>query len=222
MNLVEQFNRVAKEYDKSRRVFIPCFDDFYDEATSFIASLIKPSRILDLGAGTGLLTCYWFNHFPEAQYVMTDIADDMLEVAKIRFEHLDNVKYQVADYRKQLPEGNFDAIISALSIHHLEHHEKQELFQRIFEKLPEEGVFVNYDQFCAESEQMSKAMDHYWITHLENSKLTEDELDKWRGRRLLDKECSISEEIEILKEAGFAQIECVYRQQKFAVLVAKK
>lgn len=88
MNLVEHFNKVAKEYDKSRRIFIPCFDEFYDESTNFIASTITPKNVLDLGAGTGLLTCYWFNHFPQANYVITDIADEMLDVARIRLHYL--------------------------------------------------------------------------------------------------------------------------------------
>lgn len=222
MNLVEHFNKVAKEYDKSRRIFIPCFDEFYDESTNFIASTIRPRNVLDLGAGTGLLTCYWFNHFPQANYVITDIADEMLDVARIRFENLDNVRCEVSDYRKELPKESFDTIISALSIHHLEDSEKQVLFQRIYEKLPEKGVFVNYDQFCGESSLISQAMDHYWISYLEKSKLTSDELDKWRGRRMLDKECSVSSEIEMLKAARFTQVECIYRQQKFAVILAIK
>lgn len=83
-------------------------------------------------------------------------------------------------------------------------------------------MFVNYDQFCGGSSLVSEAMDHYWITHLEKSKLTSDELEKWLGRRTLDKECSVPAEIEMLQTAGFTQVECVYRQQKFAVILAIK
>jgi len=35
MNIQEQFNLVAKEYDENRRHFIPCFDDYYNGATDF-------------------------------------------------------------------------------------------------------------------------------------------------------------------------------------------
>lgn len=35
MNIQEQFNAVAKEYDENRRKFIPCFDDFYITSTDF-------------------------------------------------------------------------------------------------------------------------------------------------------------------------------------------
>lgn len=59
--LEEQFNKVAREYDANRRRFIPCFDDYYDEVTRFLLfNVKKPSRVLDLGAGTGLLAYHWY------------------------------------------------------------------------------------------------------------------------------------------------------------------
>ena len=62
-DIEEQFNKVAKEYDVNRKKFIPCFDDFYDGATKFIAANINsPKTIVDLGAGTGLLSSYWFRY----------------------------------------------------------------------------------------------------------------------------------------------------------------
>lgn len=150
MNIDEQFNLVAKEYDANRKKFIPCFDDYYGETTKFIAANIgTPKRVLDLGAGTGLLSYFWFGHFPKSEYVLVDIAGEMLEVAQKRFDELENVSYQILDYSKELPKEDFDVIVSALSIHHLEHEDKKELFTRIYDKLPEGGVFINYDQFCA-------------------------------------------------------------------------
>ena len=41
MRIQDQFNTIAAEYDKNRRRFIPCFDDFYVKTTDLIASNIK-------------------------------------------------------------------------------------------------------------------------------------------------------------------------------------
>ena len=72
-----QFNRIAKEYDANRRRFIPCFEDYYEQTTKLILSGIDaPKRVLDLGAGTGLLTYYWYKECDTAQYVLVDIAED--------------------------------------------------------------------------------------------------------------------------------------------------
>ncbi len=223
MNIAEQFNMISKEYDSGRRMFIPCFDAYYDATTRFVVNSIeKPSRILDLGAGTGLLTSYWLKYVPDAEYVLTDIAEGMLEAAKMRFAALNNVTLEVSDYRFALPSGNFDAILSALSIHHLEQSEKQELFQKLYAKLPSGGVFINYDQFCGTTAAMSRWYDTYWVNCLETNGLTTEEIRKWKERRMLDRECSVPAEIEMLQQAGFQTAECIFTMQKFSVIFAMK
>ena len=218
-----QFNSVAHEYDAGRRKFIPCFNDYYEKTTDFIAnSITPPKRILDLGAGTGLLTMYYYRHFPDAQYVLTDVAESMLSVAKERFRGIKNIEYSCADYMETMPEGKFSLIVSALSIHHLEDGRKQELFHAIEEKLSHGGMFINYDQFCADTPEMSEKFDRYWVKHLQNSGLSSEDLAKWRERRKLDRECSVSSETIMLKNCGFSNVQTVYSSLKFSVIVSCK
>ena len=223
MNIEEQFNLIAKEYDVNRKKFIPCFDDYYENTTKLIASCIDaPKRVLDLGAGTGLLTYYWFKECKTAQYVLVDIAEEMLEVSKKRFAGLANVSHQVMDYTKQLPDGKFDAIISALSIHHLDDRQKNELFCRIYESLPAGGIFVNYDQFCAGTTMMNRWFDSYWEKQLYTSGLTDRDIELWKERRKLDRECSVEKEVEMLHQCTFADVKCLYSYHKFSVIIAIK
>ena len=223
MNIESQFNSIAEEYDINRRKFIPCFDDFYIDTTEFIAANIKePKSIVDLGSGTGLLAYYWYKHFPRSDYLLTDIADDMLSVAKRRFQGLDNVSYQTTDYIKELPEVPFDTVISALSIHHLEQSEKQALFTKIYQALPAGGIFVNYDQFCAGDTRLNKWYDSFWEGQLYNSGLTDRDIELWLERRKFDKECSVEDETEMLKNSGFSTVKCIYAYRKFAVIIAIK
>lgn len=223
MNIDEQFNLIAQEYDVNRRRFIPCFDDFYEGATQFIASNItEPKRILDLGAGTGLLSNFWYQCFSKAEYVLVDIAGEMLEVARKRFAGLENVSYQIMDYSKELPKEEFDVIVSALSIHHLEDENKKELFSRIYDKLPSGGLFINYDQFCAGTAEMNLWFDSFWEKQLETSGLSSLDLEHWKERRKLDRECSLEDEIDMLQKSGFREVKCIYSHQKFSVVVGKK
>lgn len=130
--------------------------------------------------------------------------------------------YEILDYSDQLPEETFDVILSALSIHHLEDKKKEELFASIYNKLPEGGLFVNYDQFCAGFEKMNAWFDSYWENELENSQLTESDIKLWKERRKLDRECSVEEEIAMLRKCNFSDVKCVYSYQKFSVIVAVK
>ena len=223
MDIEKQFNLIAEEYDSGRKQFIPCFDDFYQTTTKFITSNIKePQRIVDLGAGTGLLTYYWYQQYPTAEYVLVDIADEMLNVARKRFHQLGNITYCVENYINKFPDNFFDTVISALSIHHLEDEEKMTLFERIYDRLPSGGLFVNYDQFCAGQSELDHWYNTYWESQLSNSELTEKDIALWRERRKLDRECSVEKEVEMLRQCNFSIVKCIYSYHKFSVIVAVK
>ena len=223
MDIEKQFNMIAEEYDGNRRKFIPCFDDFYEGTTKFIVSNINiPKRIIDLGAGTGLLTYFWYQQCPDSEYVLVDIADEMLNVARKRFNSIGNISYQVMNYIDKLPDTTYDTVISALSIHHLEDEDKIKLFSRIYDSLPKGGLFINYDQFCAGQPEMDYWFNSFWESQLANSGLTDKDIELWKERRKLDRECTARQEVDMLKDCRFKMVKCVYSYQKFSVIVAIK
>lgn len=73
-----------------------------------------------------MLSYFWYQQFPASQYVLIDIAEDMLNIARKRFAGLDFISYQILNYTQELPTADFDVIISALSIHHLEDSEAKD------------------------------------------------------------------------------------------------
>lgn len=223
MDIEKQFNLIAEEYDINRRKFIPCFDDFYKSTTEFIVSNMDvPKQVVDLGAGTGLLTYFWYRLCPNSKYMLVDIADEMLNVARKRFDKIENISYQIENYIDKLPDCIFDTVISAISIHHLEDNEKEKLFTKIYDRLPQDGLFVNYDQFCAGHLKMNQWFDSFWESQLANSGLTDKDIELWKERRKLDRECSVEQEVDMLKKCNFRIVKCVYSYQKFSVIVAIK
>ena len=81
--------------------FIPCFDDYYENTTKLIVSNIeKLKRILDLPAGTGLLSYFLYQQCPLSEYMLVDIADEMLNVARKRFDGIDSISYPAFFYRR--------------------------------------------------------------------------------------------------------------------------
>lgn len=224
MDIQSSFNLIAKEYDENRKKFIPCFEEYYGSVTDFAAKSLnkRPALIFDLGSGTGLLPSFWLSYFPEAHYVLVDLAEEMLAIAKKRFEKIASIQYEIADYSQKLPEGMPDLVLSALSIHHLEHERKRSLFRMIFTALSEGGTFVNYDQFCSGNEESDRKIESYWIEWMKNADISEKEYERWRERKKLDRECTVAQEIVWLKEAGFKHAQCLYLNGKFAVLSAEK
>jgi tRNA (cmo5U34)-methyltransferase len=221
--IAERFDRTAREYDARRGCFIPRYDDFYGTVVGFIArSFPAPRSILDLGAGTGLLSRYLLRHYACAEFTLVDVSAGMLDLARDRFRGLPNFRFEGSDYSKGLPEGDFDMIASALSIHHLPEEDKASLYGHAFACLPEKGLFVNFDQFDSGSPLIEEKLESWWLDYIERSGLPEDEYAKWLERRSLDRENSVEKTLALLAEAGFCDIECVYRFMKFAVIVALK
>ncbi|NLE02318.1 MAG: class I SAM-dependent methyltransferase [Fibrobacter sp.] len=222
-NISKRFNEVAGKYDSQRRIFIPCFDDYYGMCTSFLAYCRTDFKaILDLGAGTGLFSQFLFEKFPSAEFTLVDISEQMLDVARLRFKNCSNVEFVVADYSSGLPSGKFDLIASGLSIHHLDNDTKTELYRSIYGHLEDGGYLLNLDQFNAVSEQMNTCFSSFWYEKIKQGGIKDDECSTWLQRRALDKENSIEETLELLKSAGFPVVECIYKYLKFGVVIAVK
>lgn len=221
-NIRRQFDIIAKQYDEGRRCFIPCFDDYYVRSLGVLKGILPTARsIVDLGAGTGLLTKEMYMLYPEAQFTLIDFSDDMLGVARKRFAGLGCFEFRVADYSRDLPKGS-DIICSALSIHHLEETQKRQLYRAVYDALPSGGAFVNLDQFCAASPSINEAYNKWWLDYIDHSGITPEAKTRWQERKKLDRENSVPATLCLLREAGFEEVDCVYEFMKFATVVAVK
>ena len=87
--------------------------------------------ILDIGAGTGLLSGFLMEKYPKASLTPIDLSKKMLDIAKDRFISNSNVNYIIGDYSKYDFVEKYDLVVSALSIHHLEDEEKKEFYKKV-------------------------------------------------------------------------------------------
>jgi ubiquinone/menaquinone biosynthesis C-methylase UbiE len=160
--------------------------------------------------------------YNNAHFTLIDISKDMLEIAKERFNGLNNFEFIENNYVENIPINDFDLICSALSIHHLENEDKIKLYKDIFEKLDKGGCFINLDQFIGTSKKINKMYNEWWYNYINQSGIKEEEKSAWIERKKLDKENTIKETIELLKGSGFKNVECIYSFMKFGVIIALK
>ncbi|MBN1410101.1 MAG: class I SAM-dependent methyltransferase [Spirochaetales bacterium] len=217
-----RFSAVASEYDNQRKALIPCYDDFYGIIMAQIACREPSPEILDLGAGTGLLTSLIKKKCPNAHISMIDISENMLKAARKRLQGEDHISYICADYRNYEFAHKFHIIVSALSIHHLSHHEKAVLYGYLFTILHHGGIFINGDQFRAPSAAMEERYQNIWKEQIEASKLTTDEKEAAYKRIEMDKTATLKRNIKWLKEAGFVNADVLYKYYNFGVIYAEK
>jgi len=227
MTIDKAFNNSADYYDDWVRKALSCFDDVFSISTEIIPfSKESKIRVLDLGAGTGLFSKFILEKYPNAEFVLYDVADKMLEVAKERFkDNLNQFEFIIDDYKnlKTRKIGSFDLVISSLSIHHLENFEKKKLFEDSFEILNENGIFLNIDQIKGETGYIQKLYWDKWLEKTRKNGGTEEQIKASIQRREnYDKDASLVDQIKWLKESGFYHVDCIYKNYFIGVFFGTK
>jgi tRNA (cmo5U34)-methyltransferase len=220
-NAPATFDAHAEGYEGPRRRLIPPFDAFYGTAIDALDLLHEaPRRVLDLGAGTGMLAARVAARFPQARLVLVDGAPAMLDQAR---EVLgDRADYVVADLADPLPGGGFDAVVSALAIHHLDDADKRALFARVVEALPPGGVFVNAEQVAAPTPCFER---YYRSWHEASARAAGSDDAEWAAsmeRMAHDRCVDVETQLTWLRDAGFDAADCLFKDRRFAVLVARR
>ena len=221
------FDRYAATYDAARRKMIPCFDGFYGSAirclqppmTTFQTN--APLRVLDLGAGTGLLSARILAAFPQAQMVLVDIAESMLQRARERFAAA-SVEIQVLDFTKDPLGGPYDVIASALAIHHLNDDGKRYLFARIHAALAPGGVFVNAEQVLGPTPALEEVYKQTWLDDVRRLGASAEEIQASLTRMEQDRCASVEDQLLWLRQAGFTDSDCWFKEGRFAVYSGRK
>ncbi|SEO47853.1 trans-aconitate 2-methyltransferase [Paenibacillus sp. OV219] len=216
------FNETAAVYDQQRRKLIPCFDDFYGVAASLADSQHEAPKILDLGAGTGLFASLLVQRYPNASLTLIDLADNMLDVARARFSGNPNVQYVCADYTNFVTPDSYDIIISGLSIHHLLDADKVQLYKNSWTNLRESGVLINADQVLGHTPFIDERYKSDWRGRVEASGLSGAEIAAAYERTKLDRMTDLSSQLGWLTQAGFQDVDCVYKYYNFVVMFGRK
>jgi tRNA (cmo5U34)-methyltransferase len=223
------FDADARDYDRERRMLIPCFDGFYGNAIEVIrewAASKNPRnlRAVDLGAGTGLFSAMAADALPGASFRLLDLSSEMLAQAEERFVGAARgaVEKRVFDLVIDNLEGPWDLVISALAIHHLSDAEKRGLFCRIYDALAPGGLFVNAEQVLGSTPEIDERYVRRWHEAIRASGASHESVARAEARMTFDQSSTVSDQLAWLRDAGFEQVDCTFKAWRFAVLVGWK
>jgi tRNA (cmo5U34)-methyltransferase len=225
MSIGQAFDKTVAYYDNWMKLALPSYDRLFASAMELIPfNNDDPIRVLDLGAGTGLFSQLVLENHPRAQFVLVDIAPKMLDLARERFAlHPDQFEFRVADYRQFSDKNTFDLIISSLSIHHLSDPEKKKLFANAYRALKPGGVFINVDQVEGPTTDMAAMYWAHWLAEVRAKGAPEDQIQSSIERRTeYDHNALLVDQLRWLSEAGFIDVDCVYKDFFIGVFFAKK
>lgn len=140
-----QFHFKPDDYLELMRSEVPAYELLQNEVIEAADGLSPLARVLELGTGSGETSRRLLERYPEARLTGIDASEGMLAAAGrvLPMERVDAL--HVGDIAEPLPEGPFDLVVSALTIHHLDGSGKAELFGRIARVLRPGGRFVMGD-----------------------------------------------------------------------------
>lgn len=221
----KHFEIKYNDYDNLIKKLIPK----YEEMHSKIIGLIKFSRsaklnILDLGIGTGRTARDLLKKFPAAQIEGIDISKNMIKQGKIRLkEDMSRVKFEKLDMINFIPKTKrFDACVAVLSIHHLNSKQKQQLFNKIFNSLKENGIFAIGDIIKFDTEKETKAKEIEWKNFLGKNFDKKNARYWFNNYREEDLPDSVNNQLIWLRHAGFRDVGCVWKFMNYAVFYGIK
>ena len=155
--IVDEFNRAAKSYDRSRLV-----KSYQRRAQTLVINRMqieKGMNILDLGCGTGWGVIDIASKLKgTGKVVGFDLSEKMIEQAKQNL-----AKFPYANVILQVESGNsldyndhFDYVLSTNALHNFD--KKEEIFSRVWRSLKHNGVFIIQD--ICDDYLLMKIVDH--------------------------------------------------------------
>ena len=171
-------------------------------STSFRLRQDSAIRVLDLGAGTGLLSALIAETFPNAHLTLVDISEGMLDQARQRFVN-DAARFQfhALDLAEGPLWGRYEAVVSALAIHHVSDEGKQRLFQGVYDVLCDGGVFINADQVLGMTPEIDEEYKAAWLRQVRERGVDEGDLAAALERMKEDEMSTLSLQMKCLEDA---------------------
>jgi len=137
---VGQYHFTPERYLESVQAEVPDYETLQERTAAAVGTA---GEILELGVGTGETARRVLERHPGARLVGIDESPPMLEQARLSLPA--SADLRVGRLQEALPAGPFDAVVSALAVHHLTAAEKRDLFARVLAVLRPGGVFVLAD-----------------------------------------------------------------------------
>jgi tRNA (cmo5U34)-methyltransferase len=208
-----EFDLEAPGYDEAAPASMPGYSDLHRTLIWGIPYVpTRTFRVLELGVGTGTLTAQILENFPHARVTGIDISPRMIARAREKLRpYRDRVELVAGDLGA-FAETPYDAVLSALAIHHLTDPEKWRLFRRVFRSLAPGGYFGDADDHLPEDPIFDSRYAQI-AGRLESSRAAgwTSPQAVWHDHEKFDRPSTLTAELAALERAGFAHVGVPWR-----------
>ncbi len=189
----------------------------------------RPTEMLDLGCGDGVVTAALLDVDPGLAATLVDGGEAMLAAARTRL--VGNSRFVTATFQALLVDDSllagrtFDLVVSSLAVHHLTLAEKQGLFAWCHAHLAPEGHLVLVDVVLAPDPALEEWYLRQWEEAIEQRHPGDRELAdiprQYKANRD-NRPDPLLVQLDALARAGFERVDCFYKQGIFAVFGGRR
>ncbi|MBZ7985122.1 carboxy-S-adenosyl-L-methionine synthase CmoA [Campylobacter sp. Cr9] len=227
-NLVKQFEfdeKVVRVFDDMVTRSVPYYLQNQELIFSILSAILpKNAKVLDLGCSTAN-TLLALSKRDDLELFGLDNSEEMLKRAKIK---ADDLGVKINFYNQNIEDilslnESFDAIICSYTLHFIRPLLRQELLNKIHKKLNKNGVFILCEKLLYDNKVLQKNIIDIYENYKENQGYSRYEIAQKRAA--LENVLipfTYDENVNILKNANFKQIDCFFRWANFCSFIAFK
>lgn len=213
----------------------------YEVMRSAVANLVKDIvmsddrvkkssyDILDLGCSDGLMIDKLVHTLDnDGCYVGIDVSEPMLKKAKERFANRsisDRVMIKYCDLRDDFPVFNsvYDVVTSIFTIQFTPIEYRQNIIQNVYDNLSGRGAFIMVEKVLGNSAKLDKLFVKNYYDMKRDNGYSEEQIERKR-LSLEGVLVPVTNEwnINLLKQAGFKQVDTFWRWMNFVGYIAFK
>lgn len=216
----------AEVFDNMLERSIPEYDVMratVDEITLEFAAAARGSRcVVDLGCSRGEAIARLVAVLDsDTHFVGVEMSAPMLAAARERFASDGNVSLLELDLRLAYPEVRANVTLGVLTLQFVPIEHRQRLIQQVYDHTEPGGAFIIVEKVLGATAELDRVMTASYLAMKRRNGYTQEEID----RKRLSLEgvlvpVTAKWNVEMLRAAGFQQVDCFWRWMNFGGWVA--
>lgn len=219
-------NSVVPVFDEHVKQSVPMYDEIHSLITDIAAWFLEENTIVyDIGTSTGKVISSLNQKYANKiiNYIGIDSSEDMIKKTKELFENNENVKIIHQDVTDDYIFENASLITSVLTLQFIPERKRQELVNKIYKGLNKGGGFIVVEKVVGSNSRFNEIwIDLYHELKLKNGLSEKHVFDKAKAIRGIMKPYTVDENIHMIKEAGFKDVDTFFKWNNFAGFIAVK